>query len=51
MVRKNLSVARVIAEDAMVAMKMDPSDFRTRDTIITAINPRLTDILDQISKK
>ena len=44
------SVARMIAMDCMIALKLDHvHDFRTRDNIIMAISPRLQKSLDQVA--
>lgn len=44
-----ISVARAIAVDAMLALKLDPaSDFMTRDKIIAAISDRVQRTLDEV---
>ena len=44
------SVSRMIAIDVMMAMGLDPNDFRTRDKIINGINDRVNGTLDSISQ-
>jgi hypothetical protein len=40
------SCAREIAESAMTALLLDPSDFRLRDKIIVAIAPKVEAMMD-----
>ncbi len=40
------SASRLVAIDAMVALGLDPNDFRTRDKIITGISDRINGMLD-----
>lgn len=42
------SVARMVAIDAMIALKMDPNDWRVRDEIISWISPRINATLDAV---
>ena len=44
------SVSRMIAVDVMMAMNLDPNDFRVRDKIINGINDRVNGTLDSISQ-
>lgn len=45
-VEKTESVARAVAVDAMLALGIDPNDFRRRDKLIEAIYPRINGSLD-----
>jgi hypothetical protein len=40
------SVARLIAEQAMLILGLDPSDWRLRDKLILGIDPMLGETLD-----
>ena len=40
------SAERAIAVDAMLALGLDPNDWRLRDKLIQAISPRVTGMLD-----
>lgn len=43
------SVARMVAIDAMVALGLNPNDFKTRDKIIGAISDRINATLDHVN--
>lgn len=43
------SVARMVAIDTMIALGLDPHDFRTRDKIITGISERINGTLDCVT--
>ena len=45
------SVSRMVAIDAMIALGLDPADFRTRDKLILAINPRINGTLDFVANE
>ena len=47
--RTQVSVARQLAVDMMLALGMDPDDFNTRDKIILAISPRVEGVLDYVN--
>jgi len=44
----NVSVSRAIATDVMLALGLDPNDFRTRDKIINSIYKRVNGMLDYV---
>jgi len=46
-----LSVARNVAEQAMLAAGIDPSDFRLRDKVVLAIDGTIRESLDEVSKQ
>jgi len=45
------SVARMVAIDAMIALGLDPREFKTRDRVITAISDRINGTLDTVAKE
>ena len=47
--RQSISAARVIAEDVMTELGMDPNDWRTRDRIIATVSPTLTGMLNYVA--
>lgn len=42
-------IARLVAIDAMLALGLDPSDFRTRYKLIDAISDRINGTLDSVA--
>lgn len=44
------SAGRIIAERAMVALDMDPNDFRQRDPLIMGISDVVTMLMDEAEK-
>lgn len=46
-----ISLTRRIAEDAMMAARLDVTDFRLRDAIIGAINKTVEDAMDSAAEQ